>query len=54
MSLHPKRSGGREELLDDFSSLVAVFAGCLYGMRSAGARRRLLAGPAQRPEGGGR
>jgi putative resolvase len=41
--LHPKKSGGRDELLDDFVSLVATFAGRLYGMRSAEARRRLLA-----------
>jgi putative resolvase len=54
MSLHPKQSGGREELLDDFRSLTAAFAGRRYGMRSAGARRRLLAGPGQCPDGGGR
>jgi predicted site-specific integrase-resolvase len=53
MSLHPKESGGREELLDDFSSLGAAFAGRVYGMRPAGARRRLLAEPGQCPDGGG-
>jgi predicted site-specific integrase-resolvase len=41
--LHPKQSGGREELLEDFVSLVTTFAGRLYGMRSAEARQRLLA-----------
>ncbi|MFG2028627.1 IS607 family transposase [Streptomyces sp. NPDC048825] len=41
--LHPKKSGGREELLEDFLSLVTAFAGRLYGMRSAEARRQLLA-----------
>lgn len=40
--LHPKKSGGRDELLDDFASLVTTFAGRLYGMRSAQARQRLL------------
>ncbi|MFD7606174.1 IS607 family transposase [Streptomyces mirabilis] len=41
--LHPKKSGRRDELLDDFVSLVTTFAGRLYGMRSAQARKRLLA-----------
>ncbi|MGW7516820.1 IS607 family transposase [Streptomyces sp. NPDC054796] len=41
--LHPKKSGGRDELLEDFVSLVTTFAGRLYGMRSADARKRLLA-----------
>jgi excisionase family DNA binding protein len=41
--LHPKAQGGREELLEDFISLVTTFAGRLYGMRSAAARRRLFA-----------
>ncbi|HEV2371306.1 MAG TPA: IS607 family transposase [Streptosporangiaceae bacterium] len=40
--LHPKQSGGRDELLEDFVSLVTTFAGRLYGMRSAEARKRLL------------
>jgi len=40
--LHPKESGGREELLEDFISLVSTFAGRLYGMRSAQNRKRLL------------
>jgi len=46
--LHPKKSGGREELLEDFASLVTTFAGRLYGMRSAESRRRLLAEAAER------
>ncbi|MGW1290797.1 recombinase family protein, partial [Streptomyces sp. NPDC002586] len=29
--LHPKKSGGRDELLEDFVSLVTTFAGRLYG-----------------------
>jgi predicted site-specific integrase-resolvase len=41
--LYPKKLGGRDELLEDFVSLVTTFAGRLYGMRSAGNRRRLLA-----------
>ncbi|MFE9694752.1 recombinase family protein [Micromonospora sp. NPDC005806] len=41
--LHPNKLGGREELLEDFVSLVTTFAGRLYGMRSAENRRRLLA-----------
>lgn len=42
--VHPKGSaGGMEELLADFMSLVATFAGRLYGIRSREARRRLLA-----------
>ncbi len=41
--LHSKKSGGRDELLEDFVSLVTTFAGRLYGMRSAEARKRLLA-----------
>ncbi|QHC23134.1 IS607 family transposase [Streptomyces sp. GS7] len=49
--LHPKRLGGREELLEDFVSLVTTFAGRLYGMRSAQNRRRLLAESGQYPTG---
>ncbi|WP_082403327.1 recombinase family protein [Saccharothrix sp. NRRL B-16348] len=41
--LYPKKRGGRDELLDDFVSLVTAFAGRLYGMRGADNRRRLLA-----------
>ncbi|MCX5367268.1 IS607 family transposase [Streptomyces sp. NBC_00124] len=41
--LHPKKLGGRDELLEDFVSLVTTFAGRLYGMRSAENRKRLLA-----------
>jgi excisionase family DNA binding protein len=42
--LHPKGSaGGVEELLADFMSLVATFAGRMYGIRSREAKRRLLA-----------
>jgi predicted site-specific integrase-resolvase len=50
--LHPKAQGGREELPEDFVSLVTTFAGRLYGMRSAAARKRLLAEPDRRPPGG--
>jgi predicted site-specific integrase-resolvase len=41
--LHPKAQGGREELPEDLISLVTAFAGRLYGMRSAAARKRLPA-----------
>ncbi|MGW9026016.1 recombinase family protein [Streptomyces sp. NPDC055722] len=41
--LHSKKLGGREELVEDFVSLVTTFAGRLYGIRSAVNRRRLLA-----------
>ncbi|MEV0350829.1 IS607 family transposase [Nonomuraea sp. NPDC050680] len=41
--LHPNKSGGRDELLEDFVSLVTTFAGRVYGMRSTEARKRLLA-----------
>jgi predicted site-specific integrase-resolvase len=51
--LHPKGSAGREELLEDFSSLVTTFAGRRSGMRSAEARARLLAESGQCPEGAG-
>jgi predicted site-specific integrase-resolvase len=41
--LHPEGSaGGVEELLADFVSLVAVFAGRMYGIRGREAKRRLL------------
>jgi len=50
--LHPKGSaGGVEELLEDFMSLVATFAGRLYGVRSREARRRLLAATGERADG---
>lgn len=52
--LHPKAQGGREELLEDFISLVTTFAGRLYGMRSAATRRRLLAESGTAPSGGER
>ncbi len=52
--LHPKKLGGRDELLEDFMSLVTTFAGRLYGMRSAESRKRLLAESGQCPQGGGR
>jgi predicted site-specific integrase-resolvase len=48
--LHPKKSGGRDELLEDFGSLVATFAGRLYGMRGAQARERLLTETGRRTE----
>ena len=35
-------AGGMPELLEDFMSLVATFAGRMYGIRSAEAKRRLL------------
>jgi putative resolvase len=52
--MHPKAQGGREELLEDFISLVTTFAGRLYGMRSAAARRRLLAESDRHPPEAGR
>ncbi len=52
--LHAKAQGGREELLEDFISLVTTFAGRLYGMRSAAARKRLLAESGRCSPGGGR
>ncbi|MFD4263756.1 IS607 family transposase [Streptomyces sp. NPDC058534] len=49
--MHAKgAAGGMEELLDDFMSLVATFAGRMYGMRSREARRRLLAEAGHRIE----
>jgi predicted site-specific integrase-resolvase len=48
------RFGAGWLLLEDFTSLVTTFAGRLYGMRSAAARRRLLAESARRPPGGTR
>jgi putative resolvase len=35
-------AGGMEELLADFRSLIATFAGRVYGIRSRQARQRLL------------
>ena len=50
--LHPTGSaGGMEELLEDFMSLVAMFAGRLYGIRSREARRRLLSAATERTGG---
>ena len=49
-----QRIRAMEELLGDFVSLVTTFAGCPYGMRSAAARKRLLAESDRRPPGGGR
>jgi putative resolvase len=49
--LRPKARGGGEELPGDFVSLVTTFAGRLYGMRSAAARRRLLAESDRCPPG---
>ncbi|MEU8979393.1 IS607 family transposase [Streptomyces sp. NPDC048309] len=51
--LHPKKLGGRDELLEDFVSLVTTFAGRLYGMRSAENRKRLLAESGQCSDEGG-
>ncbi|MFU8854495.1 IS607 family transposase [Micromonospora sp. SL1-18] len=50
--LHSTKCGGREELVEDFVSLVTTFAGRLYGMRSAENRRRLLAESGQCQAGG--
>ena len=47
--LHPKAaSGGVDELLQDFMSLVASFSGRMYGIRSRDAKARLLAAAEQR------
>ncbi len=51
--LHPKKLGGRDELLEDFASVVTTFAGRLYGMRSAQNRKRLLTESGQCGDGGG-
>ena len=45
-----QRDGGQDELLEDFGSLVTIFAGCSHGTRSARARERLLAETAQSAE----
>jgi len=50
--LHPKKLGGRDELLEDFVRVVTRFAGRSYGMRSAENRRRLLAESGQCGEHG--
>lgn len=50
--LHPEKLGGRDELLEDFVSVVTTFAGRFYGVRSAGNRRRLLAECGRCPAGG--
>jgi putative resolvase len=52
--LHPKAQDGREELLEDFISLITTFAGRLYAMRSAAARRQLLAESGTAPSGASR
>jgi predicted site-specific integrase-resolvase len=49
---HPLGSaGGLEELLEDFTALVATFAGRMYGIRSNEAKRRLLAQAEQKVGG---
>lgn len=49
---HPKGSGGGlEELLEDFTALVATFAGRMYGIRSKEAKRRLLVQAQQKVSG---
>ncbi len=49
---HPKGSaGGPEELLEDFTALVAIFTGHMYGVRSKEAKRRLLIQAQQRVSG---
>jgi len=50
--VRPTAQGGREELPGDFISLVTTFAGRLYGMRSAAARKRLPAEPGRCLPGG--
>lgn len=47
---HPKKSGGRDELLQDFGSLATTVAGRLSGMRGARVRTRLLTGTGRRVE----
>lgn len=50
--LHDKRSvGGMEELLEDFMSLVATFAGRMYGIRGKEAKTRVLRQALSRVEG---
>ena len=49
--LHPKASSGMEELLEDFTSLIATFAGRMYGIRSKAAKARLLAAAAAQETG---
>jgi predicted site-specific integrase-resolvase len=49
---HPKKSGGRDELRENFGSLVAAFAGWLCDLRSARAREWLLAETGWRSEDG--
>ena len=52
--VHAKGSaGGMDELLADFVSLIATFAGRMYGIRSREARKRLLdaAAATERPAG---
>jgi len=39
-----------EEMLADFMSLIATFAGRMYGIRSKEARKRLLAEAASRTD----
>ncbi|MEU4225758.1 IS607 family transposase [Nonomuraea sp. NPDC026600] len=43
-------AAGREELLADFTSLIATFAGRMYGIRSKEARKRLLEQAAARAD----
>jgi predicted site-specific integrase-resolvase len=53
--LHVKGSaGGMDELLADFMSLVATFAGRMYGIRGREAKQRLLARAVQDASGSGR
>jgi predicted site-specific integrase-resolvase len=49
---HPRGSGGGlEALLEDFTALVATFAGRMYRIRSKKAQRRLLAQAQQKVSG---
>ena len=51
--LHPKGSPrGMAELLEDFTPLVATFAGRMYGIRSAETKQRLLAEAGREVSGG--
>ncbi|WP_345431396.1 hypothetical protein [Actinoallomurus vinaceus] len=49
--LHPGRSGAQDALAADLVSLVTTFSERPYGMRSAQARRRLLAESGRVPSG---
>jgi hypothetical protein len=50
--IRSKAQGRREELLEDFISLVTAFAGCPSGVRSAAAHELLLTQSGRYPPGG--